>query len=66
MYHQSSPAFIIVFSYRQAEITLKLRNRGTDAYKPADYGPTIVVVRQIKDDGTTSYKLKSNKGTCDT
>jgi chromosome segregation ATPase len=44
----------------QAEIHLTLRNEGSEAYKPMDYGNSITVIRTIKRDGGTSYKIKSH------
>ena len=39
-----------------------LRNRGAEAYRPDVYGRTIVVERQIRADGTGTYKMKGLKG----
>lgn len=45
-----------------AQVSIKLRNRGQDAYKPDDYGESITVERRISSDGSGSYKLKSHDG----
>ncbi|XP_078353144.1 structural maintenance of chromosomes protein 6-like [Oculina patagonica] len=45
-----------------AQVSIKLRNRGQDAYKPKEYGGTITVERRISSDGSGSYKLKSHDG----
>ncbi|XP_070538831.1 structural maintenance of chromosomes protein 6-like [Ptychodera flava] len=45
-----------------AEVAIKLRNRGTDAYKPELYGDSIIVERRLTTDGSTQYKLKSSSG----
>uniref|UniRef100_T1J0A2 Structural maintenance of chromosomes protein 6 n=1 Tax=Strigamia maritima TaxID=126957 RepID=T1J0A2_STRMM len=45
-----------------AEISITLRNRGTDAYKPAEYGEKIVVNRRLYGDGTSAYSLLSSDG----
>eukprot|EP00795_Rhopilema_esculentum_P017575 gene17575-9207_t len=45
-----------------AVVTVKLRNRGTDAYLPGEYGDSITVERRINQDGVSSYKLKSQEG----
>jgi len=45
-----------------ASITISLRNRGTDAYKPEEYGETIIVERRLTTDGAGSYKLKASDG----
>ncbi|XP_063955858.1 structural maintenance of chromosomes protein 6-like [Lytechinus pictus] len=46
-----------------AEICIKLRNRGHDAYKPEVFGPSITVIRRIKSgkDGSSNYKILSAK-----
>ncbi|XP_032234890.2 structural maintenance of chromosomes protein 6 isoform X4 [Nematostella vectensis] len=45
-----------------ALISIKLRNRGLDAYCKDKYGPSITVERRINSDGSGSYKLKSHSG----
>jgi chromosome segregation ATPase len=47
---------------KMAEVTVTLRNRGSESYRPEEYGDSITIVRQIKDDGTGSYKIKGEKG----
>lgn len=47
---------------RSAEIRVTLRNRGTEAYKPKEYGSTITVERVISSDGTGAYKIKNKSG----
>ncbi|KAJ8033739.1 Structural maintenance of chromosomes protein 6 [Holothuria leucospilota] len=44
-----------------AEVSIILRNRGTDAYRHDLYGSSIRVERRLTADGST-YKLKSAKG----
>ena len=43
-----------------ATICIHLRNRGPDAFKPAEYGVTIIVERRLTGDGGGSYKIKSS------
>ena len=45
-----------------AVVTVKLRNRGIDAYIPDEYGSSIAIERRITQDGSGSYKLKSQDG----
>ncbi|XP_023240724.1 structural maintenance of chromosomes protein 6-like [Centruroides sculpturatus] len=45
-----------------AEIAIKIRNCGPDAYKTELYGSSIVVERRITSDGSSSYKLKNEMG----
>ena len=47
---------------KMAEVVVTLRNRGSESYRPEEYGNSITVVRQIRDDGTGSYKIKGEKG----
>lgn len=53
----------MLFSY--AQVSIKLRNRGQDAYKPKEYGDCITVERRISSDGSGSYKLKAKDGNLD-
>lgn len=45
-----------------AQVSIKLRNRGHDAYKAKEYGQSITVERRITSDGSGSYRLKSHDG----
>ncbi|XP_020912192.1 structural maintenance of chromosomes protein 6 [Exaiptasia diaphana] len=45
-----------------AQIIIKLRNRGQDAYCPEVYGKSIIVERRISSDGGSGYKIKSHDG----
>ena len=45
-----------------AEICIKLRNRGDDAYRPSEYGSSIIVERKLRKEGGTAYKLKAASG----
>ncbi|CAC5418017.1 SMC6 [Mytilus coruscus] len=45
-----------------AELEIHLRNRGPDAYKPTEYGNTIIVERKFTKDGGSGYKIKSKDG----
>ncbi|XP_063771417.1 structural maintenance of chromosomes protein 6 isoform X2 [Pseudophryne corroboree] len=46
-----------------ADVSITLRNRGHDAFKPEVYGESIVVQQHFTTDGNRSYKLKSSTGT---
>ncbi|XP_049674556.1 structural maintenance of chromosomes protein 6 [Accipiter gentilis] len=46
-----------------ADISITLRNRGRDAFKPEVYGGSIIVNQHISLDGSRSYRLKSKSGT---
>ncbi|GBE83226.1 Structural maintenance of chromosomes protein [Sparassis crispa] len=45
-----------------AEVTVCLKNQGEEAYKPKDYGKTIVITRRFTREGSSSYKIKSKEG----
>uniref|UniRef100_A0A8D0DD24 Si:dkey-119f1.1 n=1 Tax=Sander lucioperca TaxID=283035 RepID=A0A8D0DD24_SANLU len=42
-----------------ADVSITLRNKGKDAYKPEVYGPAIIVDLRITRDGLRTYKLRS-------
>ena len=39
-----------------------LKNQGEEAYRPKDYGRSIVITRRFTKDGSSSYKIKSRDG----
>ncbi|XP_071484690.1 structural maintenance of chromosomes protein 6-like [Diadema antillarum] len=43
-----------------AEIRITLRNRGDFAYKPKEYGDSIIVERKLRKEGGSTYKLMSS------
>uniref|UniRef100_A0A2D4N836 Structural maintenance of chromosomes protein 6 n=1 Tax=Micrurus spixii TaxID=129469 RepID=A0A2D4N836_9SAUR len=45
-----------------ADVSITLRNRGEDAFKPEQYGDCITINQHITSEGHRSYKLKSNTG----
>ena len=47
-----------------ADITVKLRNRGPDAFKPEKYGNSITVQRRLRQDGSGGYNLRNSNGIC--
>ncbi|XP_063764791.1 structural maintenance of chromosomes protein 6 isoform X2 [Eleginops maclovinus] len=49
-------------SETSAEITVKLRNRGLDAFKRDVFGDSITIERRIFTDGSRTCKLKSQTG----
>ncbi|XP_029282466.1 structural maintenance of chromosomes protein 6 [Cottoperca gobio] len=49
-------------SENSAEVTVKLRNRGPDAYKRGVYGDCVCVEQRIFMDGSRSCRLKSSSG----
>ena len=53
---------VLWFPYRTADVEIKLRNRGLDAFKHDEYGDAIIVHRKFNNDGSSQYKLKSKDG----
>ncbi|XP_023662740.2 structural maintenance of chromosomes protein 6 isoform X1 [Paramormyrops kingsleyae] len=45
-----------------ADVSITLRNRGQDAYKPEVFGESIVVELRISSEGLRTYKLRSTAG----
>ncbi|KAL1744412.1 hypothetical protein HDZ31DRAFT_82675 [Schizophyllum fasciatum] len=45
-----------------AEVTIMLKNQGDEAYKPHEYGKSIIITRRFTKDGSSSYKIKSKEG----
>ncbi|XP_014665142.1 PREDICTED: structural maintenance of chromosomes protein 6-like [Priapulus caudatus] len=44
------------------EVTVKLSNKGPDAFKPNLYGDSVTVERRLTQDGSSSYKLRGKSG----
>lgn len=44
------------------QVTVKIINKGTDAYKPDVYGEFIMVERRISKNGSSGYKIKTSGG----
>ncbi|XP_054595892.2 structural maintenance of chromosomes protein 6 [Nothobranchius furzeri] len=45
-----------------ADVSITLRNKGKDAYKPDVYGPSVVVDLRITREGLRTYKLRNKSG----
>lgn len=46
----------------QANLEIKLKNQGSDAYKPELFGDSIIVERHFSKSGTSGFKVKSAQG----
>lgn len=46
----------------EAIVTLRLRNRGADAFRRDEFGDSITIQRSIKREGASKYKLKAANG----
>lgn len=47
---------------RSAEVSVRIQNKGQDAFKPKAYGDSIVITRRLTADGASQYKLKAANG----
>ncbi|PPR03753.1 hypothetical protein CVT26_005793 [Gymnopilus dilepis] len=45
-----------------AEVTIHIKNQGEEAYKPEEYGKTIVITRRFNKEGSSSWKIKNKDG----
>ncbi|KAH9926088.1 P-loop containing nucleoside triphosphate hydrolase protein [Amylocystis lapponica] len=45
-----------------SEVSVSLKNQGEEAYKPKEYGKSIVITRRFTKEGSSSYKIKSRDG----
>ncbi|KAK3538335.1 hypothetical protein QTP70_035213, partial [Hemibagrus guttatus] len=53
----------VKYGESSAEVTVKLRNRGSDAYKGDGYGDCISIEQRITSDGCRTCKIKNKSGT---
>lgn len=54
--------FVSLCSPSSADVSITLRNKGRDAYKPEVFGQAIIVDLKITREGMRTYKLKSKAG----
>jgi chromosome segregation ATPase len=45
-----------------AEVTITLKNQGEEAYRPQDYGASIVITRKFTKEGSSTWKIKGQSG----
>ncbi|KAJ7643937.1 P-loop containing nucleoside triphosphate hydrolase protein [Roridomyces roridus] len=45
-----------------SEVTISLKNQGEEAYKPQEYGKSIVITRRFTKEGSSTWKIKSKTG----
>ncbi|KAI9138967.1 P-loop containing nucleoside triphosphate hydrolase protein, partial [Paraphysoderma sedebokerense] len=45
-----------------ASVSVKIKNRGEDAYKPETYGPSIIVERKFTRAGSSTYYIRDHTG----
>ncbi|KAF9241146.1 P-loop containing nucleoside triphosphate hydrolase protein [Melanogaster broomeanus] len=46
----------------KAEVTIVLKNQGEEAYKPKEYGKSIVIRRTFNRDGSSAWRIMSKDG----
>lgn len=56
--------FVLHSLLSSADVSVTLRNKGRDAYKPEVYGSAITVDLKITREGMRTYKLRSKSGKC--
>jgi len=49
-------------SFSVSEVTIHIKNEGEEAYKPKDFGKSIVITRRFTRDGASTWKIKSKDG----
>lgn len=47
---------------RVAQVTISIKNQGDEAYKPKEYGKSIVITRRFTKDGSATWKIQSKEG----
>ncbi len=56
----------MLYSYRlffsKAELSLTIKNRGDEAYRPDLYGSKITIERKITKDGASNYRILNEHG----
>ncbi len=45
-----------------SEVTIHIKNKGEEAFRPQEYGETIVITRKFTKEGNSSWKIKSKDG----
>jgi chromosome segregation ATPase len=45
-----------------SEVTITIKNQGEEAYKPKEYGKSIIITRRFTKEGSSSWKIKSKDG----
>jgi hypothetical protein len=53
----------VFLMHRSGSVTLRLANRGPEAYRPEEYGDSISIERRILRDGGGGYKIMSVNST---
>jgi chromosome segregation ATPase len=49
-------------SHSVAEVTIQIKNQGEEAFKPNEYGQSIIITRKFTKEGNSSWKIKSGEG----
>lgn len=43
-------------------MTISLKNQGEEAYKPKEYGKSIIITRRFSKEGSSTWKIRSKDG----
>lgn len=46
--------------YSSAEVTLTLKNQGDEAFRPQNYGKSIIITRRFTKAGSSSWKIQGH------
>lgn len=61
MYTLSSISTPLLILQSVSEITITLKNQGEEAYKPHEYGKSILITRRFTREGSSTWKIKGSK-----
>lgn len=53
---------ILTLTFSVSEVTIHIKNQGEEAFKPKEYGKTIVITRRFTKEGSSTWKIKSKDG----
>ena len=53
---------LLIYIPSAAEVTIHLKNQGEEAYRPNDYGQSIVITRHFTKNGASTWKFKNKDG----
>jgi chromosome segregation ATPase len=45
-----------------AQVIINIKNQGDEAYKPNEYGKTIIIERRFTKEGNSTWKIKAHDG----
>jgi chromosome segregation ATPase len=54
--------FIVNLGHSAAEVTITLKNQGEEAFKPKEYGKSIMITRRFTKEGSSTWKIRNAAG----